>query len=125
MGPVCLSKVTNLKFVGFECSSNPKWVTLILRTLTPHNTNLQQITIDAPYIFYARLGQDCSRSRPQGSPWGDGLRRVVGTRPPRLTVGVTFGPIGGTVRYIPNDGQRESENLCGTVVAGDNGAGDG
>ena len=66
MGPVCLSKAMNLKVVGFKCSSNPKWVALILRTLTPHHTNLQQITIDAPYIFYARLGQDFSGHGPKG-----------------------------------------------------------
>ena len=52
--------------MGFKCSSNPKWVALILRTLTPHHTNLQQITIDASYIFYARLGQDFSGHGPKG-----------------------------------------------------------
>ena len=47
-----LSKATKLKDIAFKCFGDPEWIGRILRTLTPNHTNLQQITINAPYVLH-------------------------------------------------------------------------
>jgi hypothetical protein len=46
-----LSKATKLRDLVFECATNPRWITMALRTIGRNHQNLQQLSIRAPGNF--------------------------------------------------------------------------
>ena len=51
-GLIDLSKATKLKDVVFACGHHPQWAVMALRTVTPNHRDLQQFSLDTPYITY-------------------------------------------------------------------------
>ena len=46
-----LSKATKLRGVVFECATNPRWVTMALRTIGPNHQSFRQLLVRAPGTF--------------------------------------------------------------------------
>ena len=63
LGPIDLSKATQLKDVKFRWECHPRWAVEALRTVTHDNRNLQQLSLEA--------GEECHGPRVGGNNPGD------------------------------------------------------
>ena len=52
LGSTDLSKATQLKDTLFVCKYNPKWIIVMLQSVTRNHGNLQRVSITVPQVLY-------------------------------------------------------------------------
>ena len=62
-GSIDLSKATVLKNVVLKWKSSPRWVAMTLRTITQNHGNLQRISLEIHWGFYARRADNPANLR--------------------------------------------------------------